>query len=197
MKILELDKIEKTFFSHRDISRALGISDDSARVVAHRYVKKDILVRVKPNLFMLAEAWKHSAVEVRFRAANYLQVPSYISLTTALEYHGITTQMQRDYIESICTTRTLSRQIRDVTFRYTKLKPALYYGFEKRNDFYMAIPEKAILDAAYLASLGRYSLDVAALDKSKLDQNVLIELSGPFTDRTKQILRDYGFTGQA
>ena len=41
-----------------------------------------------------------------FQIANLGQVPSYISLTTALDYHGLTTQLQRDYFESIALKRT-------------------------------------------------------------------------------------------
>ena len=130
MKKSELAEIEKTFFGYLDISRVLGISPDSTRVVAHRFARKDILARIKPNLFMLVEKWKRSNAEICYKIANYIQVPSYISLTMALEYQGIATRMQKDYIESICTTRTLNRLIRDVTFRYTKLRPALYFGFK-------------------------------------------------------------------
>lgn len=193
MKALQLNEIDKPFFGYRDISRVLNITPESARVSAHRYIQKGILVRVKPNIFVLADRWKNYSNENRFEVANILQVPSYISLTTALEYYGITTQIQRDYMESISIKRTTSKTVDNVIFRYTKLRENLYFAFEKRENFYIAKAEKAILDSFYLVSLGRYSLDIAAIDRSKIDGDKLDLLSAKFPDRTKKLLRNYGF----
>ena len=193
VKILQLINIKKPFFGYQDIARVLNISPESARVSAHRYTKNGILVRIKPNIFVLAEKWKNHSVENRFEVANMIQVPSYISLTTALEYYGITTQIQRDFIESISIRRTTSKAVGTLTFQYSKLQENLYFAFEKRDNFYIAQPEKAILDAVYLLSLGRYSLDIPAISTSRIDRNQLQLLSGKFPDRTIKLLRKYGF----
>jgi len=197
VKALKLNNIEKPFISFLDISRELGISSESARVTAHRYVKNGILVRIKPNIFVPAERWRYFADENRFEVANLLQVPSYVSLTTALAYYGITTQIQRDYIESVSTRRSLEKQIKQVLFRFSKLSGRLYGGFEKRDGFFIALPEKALLDAVYLASLGKYALDVAAIDVNGLNQDVLRNLSESYPEKTKRMMRDYGFIGPA
>ena len=63
MKVLELNNIEKIFFGFLDISKVLGISPESARVVAHRYIKNGILIRIKPNIFVLTEKWKYFSIE--------------------------------------------------------------------------------------------------------------------------------------
>ena len=196
MKLLKLYNIEKPFFSFWDISRELGISPDSARVAAHRYIKNGILVRIKPNIFVLAERWKYFSVENRFEAANLLQVPSYVSLTSALEYYGNTTQIQRNYIECISIKRTLLKEIKEVTFRYSKLSEKLYCAFEKRDGFYIALPEKALLDSVYLTSLGRYSLDIPAISLTGINQEILTNISEIYPDRTKKMLRTYGFISQ-
>ena len=196
MKFLKLYNIEKPFFSFWDISRELVISPDSARVAAHRYIKNGILVRIKPNIFVLAERWKYFSVENRFEAANLLQVPSYVSLTTALEYYGNTTQIQRNYIECISIKRTLLKEIKEVTFRYSKLSEKLYFAFKKRDGFYIALPEKALLDSVYLTSLGRYSLDIPAISLTGINQEILTNISEIYPDRTKKMLRTYGFISQ-
>ena len=49
--------------------------------------------------------------EQKFIIANIYQVPSYISLMTALDYYEITTQMQRDFIESVILKRTVTKEI--------------------------------------------------------------------------------------
>jgi hypothetical protein len=127
-----------------------------------------------------------------FSIANFLQVPSYISLTTALAYYGITTQLQRDFIESICIKRTVAFDRGALHFRYTRIKPELYSGFTKKEGAFVALPEKALLDASYLASLGRYNLDTSALDLGKLDKNRLFEMARPLPSTArKYIQRQY------
>ncbi len=197
MKVLKLNTIDKKFFGFLDIAKILGISPASARVAAHRYVENGILVRIKPNIFVLTEKWKYFSMENRFEAANLVQVPSYISLTTALAYYGITTQIQRNYIECISIKRSLVRRINEVTIRYSKLSEKLYCAFEKRAGFYIAVPEKALMDAVYLTSLGRYSLDVAAIDTSRLNQEVLIRFSELYPENTKKMMRVHGFISPA
>jgi hypothetical protein len=112
-----------------------------------------------------------------FQIANLLQVPSYISLTTALSYYGMTTQVQRNFFESICIKRTKTFDRGGLTFRYIKISPILYGGFKKDNGVFIASPEKAILDSFYLASMGRYPLDISSLDLTKLNEQSLAELS--------------------
>ena len=97
MKILELSNIPKLYFGYEDIARVLGISESSARVSASRYVRQGALLRIKRNMYVLREVWNAAAREQKFLLANMGQTPSYISLMTALDYYGITTQVQRDF----------------------------------------------------------------------------------------------------
>ncbi len=52
----------------------------------------------------------------------------------------------------------------------------------------MALPEKALLDSAYLASFGRYSLDTSSLDLSKVKPEVLADLSRLFPSTTRKYM---------
>lgn len=89
-----------------------------------------------------------------------MQGPSYDSLTTALSYYGTTTQMPQNFIECIAIKRSKEVQIEDTLFKYRKIDPRLYFGFVKLRGFFVAEPEKALLDSLYLISRGRYSLDI-------------------------------------
>jgi len=94
MKLLELTKINKEYFGHEDIARILGITPAAARVFAHRYAKYKILIRAKRGIYILRERWKYFSREQKFEIANILQVPSYISLSTAMDsmrYPSLTT----------------------------------------------------------------------------------------------------------
>ena len=135
MKIAELRNIEKFYFGYEELARALGISMASAPITASRYVKNGLLVRIKRNLYMLREVWNTASKEDRFMLANLGQTPSYISITTALDYYEITTQMQRDFFESVATQRTKEINIEGIVFRYSKISEDLYFGFEKKARF--------------------------------------------------------------
>ena len=119
MKIRELNKISQLYFGTADIAKALGISLASAKVSASRYVKLGELVRIKKNIYVLREAWHYAGREEKFVLANLGQTPSYISLMTALDYYEITTQIQRDFFESIAVKRTKEIKVDNSLFRYS------------------------------------------------------------------------------
>ncbi|MBW2555684.1 MAG: hypothetical protein JRE07_02075, partial [Deltaproteobacteria bacterium] len=105
MKILRLKNISKLYFGYEDIAKALGITDGSAKVTASRYAKQGILLRVKRNMYVLRDVWNTAGREEKFVLVNLGQVPSYISLMSALDYYEITTQVQRDFYESVAIKR--------------------------------------------------------------------------------------------
>lgn len=188
MKILELNKIKKLYFGYEEISRALGISLQSARVSATRYVNQGALIKIKRNIYMLKEKWKILEREEKFTLANLVQVPSYISFMTALDYYEITTQIQSDFIESAAVKRTKEARVENTIFTFTKMRNNLYFGFKKEKDFFIATPEKAFLDSLYLRSLGRYNFDIDSLDLSKLKRNEIRNLGKKFPQKTRKIL---------
>lgn len=197
MKLNQLLQIQKLYFGHEELARALGITSDSARVAASRYVKQGLLVRIRKNLYMLREKWEHIDMEDTFQIANLGQVPSYISLTTALDYFGLTSQMQRGFFESIALKRTKEIKVESTIFTYTKISKDLYFGFQKKHNFFIALPEKALLDALYLMSLGRYSLDLSAMEPHKLDQKLLADMSVFFPLRTRKLLHTHEYLAAA
>ena len=192
MNLLKLRKIPKPYFSYEDIARILGISEASARVTASRYVRQGLLLRMKRNMYVLPEVWNVADREEKFIIANLGQTPSYISLMTALDYYEITTQIQRDFFESMAIKRTKEIALNSSVFQYTKIAPNLYFGFKKEKGFFIATPEKALLDAFYLMSFGRYSLDLSSLDAEKFDKAEVKYLSEKFPVRTRNMLKKYG-----
>jgi predicted transcriptional regulator of viral defense system len=193
MKLKELNKIKKLYFGYEEIARVFGITPASAKVTASRYVRQGLLIRFKKNLYVRRDVWNAAAVEDKFLLANMGQTPSYISLLTALEYYEITTQVSRDYFESVAIKRTKEICVNGSLFRYSKIAKDLYFGFKKERGFFITTPEKALLDAFYLMSYGRYSLDISALDKSKVDSDDIERLSIQFPLRTRRLLQQYGY----
>lgn len=173
MNYLKLKKIKKLYFSSIDVSKALNISKASAKVAIARYAKTGYTVRLKKNFYILREKWDVLTTEDRFKIANIVQVPSYISLTTALSYYGYTTQVQQAYYESIGVYRTKEVKIDNIVFKYVKLKKSLYTGFVRDKDIFIALPEKALLDGLYLMVQNKYNLDISAIDKYKFNKRLI------------------------
>jgi predicted transcriptional regulator of viral defense system len=193
MKISALTSISRLYFGYEDIARALKINLASARVSASRYVRLGLLMRLKRNIYVLRERWQTTSRDNRFALANLGQSPSYISLMTALDYHEITTQVQQGIIESVALKRTKEISLNGSVFRYTKISRALYFGFLRRQGFFIATPEKALLDAVYLMSFGRYALDLAAIDDEKLNRKEIRRMSRIYPPKTGKLLEKYGY----
>lgn len=191
MAFEKLLTIKKTIFSSEDVATALDVKTSSAAVACNRYVKKGMLVRIMRGLYTQTEKLRHLEQKELFIIANFLQVPSYVSLMTALSYYGLTTQIQRNFFESISIKRTKRFEVEEFTFNYAKVMPELYYGFEKREGVFIAQPEKALLDSFYLASIGRYSLDVSSIDLTKVNERALADLSHRFPSKTKKMVEKY------
>lgn len=188
MRIFDLNKINKLYFGYEEISRVLGISLASARVSACRYTHQGALIRIKRNIYMLKERWNRLARREKFQIANLIQVPSYISLMSAMDYYEITTQLQQDFIESIALKKTKEIEITGNMFNYSKIKQNLYFGFLKEKDFFIATPEKAFLDSLYLMSLGRYNFDMSSIDFSKLNLIDLKKMAIKFSDKMMRMV---------
>jgi predicted transcriptional regulator of viral defense system len=197
MKLNELRKIKKLYFGYEEIAKILAINEASAKVSATRYVKQGLLIRLKKNIYMLREVWDKIGREEKFRLANLGQTPSYISLMTALDYYEITTQVQRDFYESVAVKRTKEIALNGSCFRYSKVTKSLYFGFKKEKEFFIATPEKAFLDALYLMSYGRYALDISALDNEKFNRKKIKRLSSKFPSITKKMLKKHGYLKSA
>jgi len=189
MKLQELNRIKKLYFGYEEIARVFGISRASAKVTASRYVRQGLLLRMKKNVYVRREVWNAAGIEEKFLLANLGQVPSYISLMSALAYYEVTTQVPRNFFESVAMKRTRELDVNGSVFRYTKVARSLYFGFKKEKGFFIASPEKALLDAFYLMSYGRYSLDVPALDATKLDRDEVRRLSVGFPLKTQNMLK--------
>ena len=181
---------ENLFFSSEDVAVLFGVTRASAQVFCSRQVKNGAFIRLKKDFYLLDERRPYLDRQDFFAIANHLQVPSYISCTTALVYHGVTTQAPQGWYESVALKRTIQYGAGGATFPYFKLRKDFYFGFTKIGPFFMAQKEKAFLDACHLSAYGRYAFDRAALDLDRLDKAVLETLMAPFPDRTRKRVKD-------
>ena len=86
--------------------------------------------------------------------------------------------------DSISVKRTRKFEVGQFMFHYVKIRSDLYKGFERVEDVFIALPEKALPDSFYLVSIGHYFFDVSSLDLTKVSGEVLENLSWPFSPKT-------------
>ncbi len=178
----------KLFFTLDDLISIGQKQPGSIRVLVSRNCKKGVFIRLKKGVYTLAQNWQGFSQVELFQIANILQVPSYVSLTTALGFYGITTQVQPGYIESCGVKRTVQFEIQGKQFVYYKLKKGVYFSFLRKDGFFIATPEKALIDALYLYSFGKYRLDFAALDLSRLDKKELQRIVRVYPVKTRKVI---------
>ncbi len=185
MNTYKLNNNKKLILSIEDIAEILSISKESAKVTANRYVKQKLLIRIKKNLYTTPVKFDNLKENEFFQLANYMQVPSYISFASALSYYNIYTQQLRGVIESAALKRSKTFNVDKIEFRFILVKTIFYTGFVTENNFFIAAPEKALADAVYLSSLGKYNLDFNAIDFGKISKSEVNEYIKLTNSRTK------------
>ncbi len=88
-----------------------------------------------------------------FAVANLIYRPSFVSLESALSYHGLIPETAFS-VTSVSTRKTRSVLSPAAGFIYRTVKPGYWFGYSvvqgPRHPFLMALPERALLDMLYL-----------------------------------------------
>lgn len=187
--LIEFQKLYRLpYFMVEDVASILGIQNASASVFCSRYAKKGLLKKLKNNYYTTLKKSEDLSQDEMLTIANILQVPSYISFMTGLAYYEITTQIQRNFVESASVKRSIVYDSGTITYKYYKLNKNLYFDFTRDNNIFIATPEKCFLDSVYLYSFGKYKIDFASLNLQKLDNKRLIKLLKIYPLKTKKIV---------
>ncbi|MCJ7643255.1 MAG: hypothetical protein MUP28_02110 [Candidatus Aminicenantes bacterium] len=118
-----------------------------------RWVRSGNLVQIRRGLYVLSERYQKTPPHP-FLIANRIKHASYVSLQSALEYHGFIPE----YVPSITSVTTGRPEIYNTpigSFIFKHIKKALFLGYEAidlggGNPAFVARPEKALLDLLYL-----------------------------------------------
>jgi len=188
MKYLKLKELkDKIYFTTRDVAELLEIKKESAKVLCYRYTNNGLFVRLKKDLYILRERWDILSFEEKLKIANILVVPSYVSLMTALSYYQITTQIQREFYESITKKKRTIYFVENSDYYYYKVKPEFYFGFKKIDNIFIAEKEKAFVDCIYLYSIGKYKFDISSIDFRKLEKRKIEKILENYPLKTKNL----------
>lgn len=157
----------------------------SANVFLTRAQAKGFVKRVTRGIYINLLREARPGVE---EVACFLRTPSYVSCEWALNRHGII--LQSPLVCTVITLDTAVGQSRNVAFggvtiEFSRIAPRLFNGFEVKDGFNLALPEKALLDTVYLRKHVPFpdELDLDVIDKDKLAR-----LSEPFPAVVKKRL---------
>lgn len=184
MKKLKWNLVERTlqekgleFFNAFDIKRIFGVSLRSAQAFLSYHTKLGSVKKLRKNLYVFSSRFPD-----KFKIANRLYEPSYISLETALSFYSIIPEVVYS-ITSVTSRKTAVFTIDDMEFLYRKVKLKTFTGYYlHKKGFLIAYPEKALVD--YLYFLVRNNLLVnERLNVSNLNLGKVKEYVALFDDK--------------
>ncbi len=142
----------------------------NANVFLTRLQSKGLVERVSRGVYLNALREARPGIE---EMACFLRTPSYISCEWALNRHGLILQSP-----VVCTVLTLQTavgaarniQFGGVTIEFSRIAPRLFNGYETKDGYNLALPEKALLDTVYLRKHIPFAdeLDFDRLNEKKL-----------------------------
>ena len=168
----------KKVFTSVDLQKILQTSTDSySYVLAGKLVKEGVLERVSKGYYILV-----SNRPSDFEVANILYHPSYVSLDSALNYYGILVQSPQQIL-SVTSKRATTVENSGKTYAYVHLDQKYFTDYQKIDDFLIASPEKALVDAMFFTALGRSSLSIEELNLQSVDTEKVKAIALKITNR--------------
>ena len=172
-------KSGRAVFSIQQLANLICKPKAVATVYSLRLVKKGLAKRLLRG--------KITFVEDDYVIASQLFEPSYVSLASALLFHGLITQIPSK-VE--CATPKNSKTFAGLGISYHKIPPSLFLGFARhaKGESYVLVAdaEKAAIDMVYLNMMPKSLLsDIAG----KLDRNKMEEYVRRFRGRGAKKLR--------
>ncbi|MDO8514943.1 MAG: hypothetical protein Q7S14_00445 [bacterium] len=163
----KLQKLEKQIFTANDLVAIFGAKRSTAQAFLSYNLRSKKINRLKNGFYFFGSGFNNP-----FYVANILYTPSYISLETALSYHGIIPETVYS-ITSLTTKPSRNFGFENYDFIYQTVKKEAYTGYFLQNNCYMATAEKALADYCYFISLGKKTVN-DRVDTSKINKTAFL-----------------------
>jgi predicted transcriptional regulator of viral defense system len=144
--LAKLEHLGHPLFETRDLAALLGVANSSATRAANRLADSGAIVRLARGKWSLTRKINRLAIPEHLTAP----FPAYISLQSALYYHGMISQIPAiTYAVSLARTRTYQTPVG--TFSIHHVAASFFFGFttDPAGSAKVAIPEKALVDLLY------------------------------------------------
>lgn len=173
-----------------DSSMLLAAEDSPAEIRRQlsRWVEAGKLVQIRRGLYALAAPFAKARVDP-YALATRLRSPSYVSLESALQYHGLIPEGV-PVVTSVTTLRPGRVPTPVGVYIYRHVHRSLFWGYQRVDlpggqGFYVASPEKALLDLFHLTP---GPLDRGFIAELRLDPDGRLDLDR-LTELAKQAAR--------
>lgn len=152
MKLIDVHSrlrgLKQPVFQTSDAVACLGMKKAYVSRILARLAESDHIVRLKRGVWAFPQGLNPLSLP------EYLTgpFPSYVSLQSAMYYHGIVSQVPTViYAVSLARTRRFETPLGTVSIHH--IDPPFFFGFEctEREGIRMATAEKALLDFLYLS----------------------------------------------
>ena len=158
---------------------AAGENLAQIRLQIDRWVKDGRLIKLHKGLYAVAEPYRKVKPEP-FSIANALKSPSYVSMQSALSWHGLIPEFV-SVITSVTTARPQKIDTPVCRFEYRHINTDLFWGYQKvqltnKQEAFVATAEKALLDLVHLTPGGdkqEFLEELRLQNMSKLSKNIL------------------------
>ncbi len=131
----------------QDVSAYLGIDIKYANKILARLAKLKQIIHLYKGKWIFPDTDPFSLPEILTSP-----FPAYISLQTALYFHGMISQIpSMIYAVSVARTRVYKTVISEISIHH--VKPEFFFGYEEKKNglIKIATPEKALIDFLYLS----------------------------------------------
>ena len=147
------DKVRDLPLFGGDIAELLSADPQVLRNQLLRWKKQGLVVKLRKGLYALSRSERTIKISKEL-VADSLYKPSYISLETALSRYKMIPERVLP-VTSVTSRKTKTFQNDEGLFIYRHLKKSAFFGFKLTRDeagfpYFMAEPEKALLDYLYL-----------------------------------------------
>jgi predicted transcriptional regulator of viral defense system len=137
--------------------RSGRVSDTELRPQLARWTKAGRILQLRRGVYLLAPPYRKIDPHP-FLIANYLRNGSYVSLQSALAYHGMIPE-HVPVITSVTTGRPERLDTPMGRYAFHHVKQAFFFSYSQvevsqRQLAFVATPEKALLDLIYLTPNG-------------------------------------------
>lgn len=141
-----------------------------------RWTAAGKILQLRRNVYVLADPWRRVQPHP-FLVANQLHGPSYVSLQSALAYHGLIPEAV-PVTTSVTTARPAEFDTPLGRFTYRHLRQDVAFGYEPTRvapdqEALVADPAKALLDLAYLTAGGDSAEYLSSLRLAELDAGMV------------------------
>jgi predicted transcriptional regulator of viral defense system len=182
-KLLLLNKTNKKIFSTQDLGVIWQEADKRKLLESIKYyLRTNQIYQISRGIYSIE---KYNAkdieenIELSFKIAQKMSPNSYISLYTAMKYHGLIFQYYDD-IYSI-GERNIKREVFNVKFIYKTMKDDIFrndIGIYDREGYRIASKERSFCDSLYLfPNIGVDNIDI-------LDKDMVWEISEIYENKS-------------